>query len=200
MQLQFSRSKTFILPSSLSSIPGRFSIVNRSPMASASMAVLPSAPVRQISTHGQRARVSSLNKFATRSRVSMTASVGSQVAVADDLLFKDYKPTCAFLFPGQVLDWAQFMSNYFYISLNSEQQVQSIPIIQLHRFNGIPCFSYWKLNFLFLWGRIHWFCSLKLWQDMDKVSPLKLVNSSCFLNVTSHFCLNSLNSVYPSTM
>lgn len=70
-------------------------------MASASMAVLPSAPVRQISSHGQRARVSALNKFATRSRVSMTASVGSQVAVADDLLFKDYKPTCAFLFPGQ---------------------------------------------------------------------------------------------------
>ncbi|KAF3331814.1 malonyl-CoA-acyl carrier protein transacylase [Carex littledalei] len=31
----------------------------------------------------------------------MTASVGSQVAVADDLLFKDYKPSCAFLFPGQ---------------------------------------------------------------------------------------------------
>jgi [acyl-carrier-protein] S-malonyltransferase len=72
-------------------------------MASASMAVLPSAPVRQMSSHGQGARVLALNKFASRSRVSMSVAVGSQVAVVDDLLFKDYKPTCAFLFPGQVI-------------------------------------------------------------------------------------------------
>ncbi|KAJ3699560.1 hypothetical protein LUZ61_003265 [Rhynchospora tenuis] len=99
--LQFSRSKTFSLTSLCSSIPERFSFFNRSTMASASMAVLPSTPIRQISTHGQRARVSAFNKSASRLRVSMSASVGSPVAVTDDLLFKDYKPTCAFLFPGQ---------------------------------------------------------------------------------------------------
>ncbi|XAR60782.1 [Acyl-carrier-protein] S-malonyltransferase [Bertholletia excelsa] len=42
--------------------------------------------------------------FSTRnldkSRVSMSVSVGSQTAV-DDALFSDYKPSCAFLFPGQ---------------------------------------------------------------------------------------------------
>ncbi|KAJ4753873.1 Malonyl CoA-acyl carrier protein transacylase [Rhynchospora pubera] len=99
--LQFSRSKTFTLTSLRFSIPERSSLFNRSTMASASMAVLPSTPIRQISTHGQRARVSALNKFASRSRVSMSASVGSSVALTDDLLFKDYKPTRAFLFPGQ---------------------------------------------------------------------------------------------------
>lgn len=31
----------------------------------------------------------------------MSVSVGSQVSVANDALFKDYMPTCAFLFPGQ---------------------------------------------------------------------------------------------------
>ncbi|KAJ3682868.1 hypothetical protein LUZ60_013095 [Juncus effusus] len=75
-----------------------------SPMASsASMAVLPSAPIRQISTHAQRARPVGFNKLASRSRVSMSVSVGSsQVNVTDDdMLFKEYKPTCAFLFPGQ---------------------------------------------------------------------------------------------------
>uniref|UniRef100_A0A2P2IX03 Malonyl CoA:ACP transacylase n=2 Tax=Rhizophora mucronata TaxID=61149 RepID=A0A2P2IX03_RHIMU len=35
-----------------------------------------------------------------RSRVFMSVSVGSQTVV-DDALFLDYKPTCAFLFPGQ---------------------------------------------------------------------------------------------------
>jgi [acyl-carrier-protein] S-malonyltransferase len=100
--LQFSRSKTLDLLTR-SSISDRLSPFNRQPMASASMAVLPSAPVRQISSHGQRARISALNKFPSRSRVSMSAAVGSQMAVVDDLLFKDYKPTCAFLFPGQVI-------------------------------------------------------------------------------------------------
>lgn len=36
-----------------------------------------------------------------KSRVSMSVAVGSQT-VASDVSFKDYKPTCAFLFPGQV--------------------------------------------------------------------------------------------------
>lgn len=36
-----------------------------------------------------------------KSRVFMSVSVGSQTAV-NDALFSDYKPTSAFLFPGQV--------------------------------------------------------------------------------------------------
>lgn len=36
-----------------------------------------------------------------KSRVFMSIAVGSQTTV-DDALFNDYKPTCAFLFPGQV--------------------------------------------------------------------------------------------------
>ncbi|OMO59485.1 malonyl-CoA-acyl carrier protein transacylase, mitochondrial [Corchorus capsularis] len=36
----------------------------------------------------------------SRSRVFMSVSIGSQ-AVVDDVLFADYKPTSAFLFPGQ---------------------------------------------------------------------------------------------------
>ncbi|ONK67882.1 uncharacterized protein A4U43_C05F4780 [Asparagus officinalis] len=36
-----------------------------------------------------------------RSRVSMSVSVGSREAVAGDELFKDYKASCAFFFPGQ---------------------------------------------------------------------------------------------------
>nr|XP_011461448.1 PREDICTED: malonyl-CoA-acyl carrier protein transacylase, mitochondrial isoform X2 [Fragaria vesca subsp. vesca] len=37
----------------------------------------------------------------SRSRVSMSVSVGSSPTVTDDALFADYKPTNAFLFPGQ---------------------------------------------------------------------------------------------------
>ncbi|KAJ9543561.1 hypothetical protein OSB04_023268 [Centaurea solstitialis] len=36
-----------------------------------------------------------------KSRVSMSVSVGSNTVVVDDALFADYKPTNAFLFPGQ---------------------------------------------------------------------------------------------------
>ncbi|XP_057772509.1 uncharacterized protein LOC130992057 [Salvia miltiorrhiza] len=36
-----------------------------------------------------------------KSRVFMSVAVGSQTAVVDDALFKDYKPSTAFLFPGQ---------------------------------------------------------------------------------------------------
>ena len=46
---------------------------------------------------------SSLGRNPWRSRVSMSVSVGSREAVAGDDLFKDYKPSCAFLFPGQVI-------------------------------------------------------------------------------------------------
>lgn len=43
-----------------------------------------------------------LHRNLDRSRVSMNVSVGSR-AVVDDALFSDYKPSCAFLFPGQVV-------------------------------------------------------------------------------------------------
>ena len=44
-----------------------------------------------------------------RSRVSMNASVGPQTVV-NEALFSDYKPTSAFLFPGQV----QFVNCIFF--------------------------------------------------------------------------------------
>ncbi|XP_065847802.1 uncharacterized protein [Euphorbia lathyris] len=40
-------------------------------------------------------------KMPARSRVFMSVSTGSQIAVVDDALFADYKPHNAFLFPGQ---------------------------------------------------------------------------------------------------
>lgn len=43
-----------------------------------------------------------------RSRVSMSASVGSQTVV-NDALFSDYKPSLAFLFPGQVSCWNEYL-------------------------------------------------------------------------------------------
>ncbi|KAF8010555.1 hypothetical protein BT93_J1251 [Corymbia citriodora subsp. variegata] len=42
-----------------------------------------------------------LGKADRRSRTFMSVSVGSQTAVVDDGLFLDYKPSTAFLFPGQ---------------------------------------------------------------------------------------------------
>lgn len=45
---------------------------------------------------------SSLGFSVNRSRVSMSVSAGSQTTV-NDSLFADYKPTSAFLFPGQVM-------------------------------------------------------------------------------------------------
>ncbi|XP_038692147.1 malonyl CoA-acyl carrier protein transacylase [Tripterygium wilfordii] len=48
------------------------------------------------SCNGNGIRIRNLN----RSRVFMSVSVGSQTVV-DDALFADYKPNCAFLFPGQ---------------------------------------------------------------------------------------------------
>lgn len=41
-------------------------------------------------------------KNLNRSRVSMSVSAGSQSTTVHDSLFADYKPTSAFLFPGQV--------------------------------------------------------------------------------------------------
>ena len=45
---------------------------------------------------------SSLGFSVNRSRASMSVSAGSQTTL-NDSLFADYKPTSAFLFPGQVM-------------------------------------------------------------------------------------------------
>ncbi|KAG1339027.1 hypothetical protein COCNU_04G013330 [Cocos nucifera] len=68
-------------------------------MASASVSLIPSAHLPRISAHGG---LRSLPKNLSRSRVSMSVSVGSRASAAEDTLFQDYKPSCAFLFPGQV--------------------------------------------------------------------------------------------------
>ncbi|KAJ4971108.1 hypothetical protein NE237_004207 [Protea cynaroides] len=51
------------------------------------------------SRHGIRIRSFSSEKL-DKSKFSMSVSLGSRTAV-DDALFSDYKPSCAFLFPGQ---------------------------------------------------------------------------------------------------
>ncbi|XP_010921022.1 uncharacterized protein [Elaeis guineensis] len=73
-------------------------LCDRAPMASASVALIPSARLPRISVHGG---LRSLPRNLSRSRVSMSISVGSRVSAAEDTLFQDYKPSCAFLFPGQ---------------------------------------------------------------------------------------------------
>ncbi|XP_072996853.1 uncharacterized protein [Typha latifolia] len=83
------------------SFPPRTSISLASMASSASFALLPSTPPLRASRHGSGARVSPSLRSLWRSRVSMSVSIGSQVSVANDALFKDYMPTCAFLFPGQ---------------------------------------------------------------------------------------------------
>ncbi|XP_008804135.2 malonyl CoA-acyl carrier protein transacylase [Phoenix dactylifera] len=71
---------------------------DRAPMAFASVALVPSARLPGISAHGS---LRSLPKNLSRSRVSTSVSVGSRASAAEDTLFLDYKPSCAFLFPGQ---------------------------------------------------------------------------------------------------
>ncbi|RVW56850.1 Malonyl-CoA-acyl carrier protein transacylase, mitochondrial [Vitis vinifera] len=71
----------------------------------ASSLLLPSVSPRNLSFSASHSfRGFNLSGFSPRnvgrSRVSMSVSVGSRTCV-DDALFADYKPTCAFLFPGQ---------------------------------------------------------------------------------------------------
>lgn len=56
-------------------------------------------------------RISRLNF--EKSRVFMSVAVGSQTAV-DDALFRDYKPSTAFLFPGQVYFRLRFLTIYIF--------------------------------------------------------------------------------------
>ncbi|KAJ8751278.1 hypothetical protein K2173_016459 [Erythroxylum novogranatense] len=78
-------------------------IILRTPLSmAASSLVLPSVSLKNLSfSASNRNGIRSFGlKTLGRSRVFMSASVGSQTLV-DDALFVDYKPTCAFLFPGQ---------------------------------------------------------------------------------------------------
>ena len=69
-------------------------------MSSLSCALMTAVSLPKFSRNGVG---SSFGRNPCRSRVSMAVSVGSREAVAGDELFKDYKPSCAFLFPGQVI-------------------------------------------------------------------------------------------------
>jgi [acyl-carrier-protein] S-malonyltransferase len=73
-------------------------------MASMLAILRPSAPAPLA---GRRARAAAPATarvaLSSRSRYSsVRVSLGSEVAVGADALFADYKPTTAFLFPGQV--------------------------------------------------------------------------------------------------
>jgi [acyl-carrier-protein] S-malonyltransferase len=76
-------------------------------MASSSLAI-PSVSLKTLSFTSSDAFNKGIRGFALKngnpSRVFMSLSVGSQTqtVVVDDTLFLDYKPTSAFLFPGQV--------------------------------------------------------------------------------------------------
>lgn len=82
----------------------RLRLAPGSPMASMLAILRPSAPAPLA---GRRARAAAPATarvaLSTRSRYSSArVSLGSEVAVGADALFADYKPTTAFLFPGQV--------------------------------------------------------------------------------------------------
>lgn len=69
-----------------------------------------SEPFRSSSCFGFRNEVRMFSRWnLEKSRVFMSVAVGSQAVVVDDALFKDYKPSSAFLFPGQVRFWFCFL-------------------------------------------------------------------------------------------
>ncbi|GMY10508.1 malonyl-coa-acyl carrier protein transacylase, mitochondrial [Fagus crenata] len=92
-----------------SSAPSRFALPlssnSLSTMTSSSL-TLPSISLQKLPFNASNSprfgnRIRSLRpRNSDRSRVFMSLSVGSQ-ALVNDALFSDYKPSCAFLFPGQ---------------------------------------------------------------------------------------------------
>ncbi|WOL14802.1 hypothetical protein Cni_G23583 [Canna indica] len=70
-------------------------------MSSASSALIPLAPLHRVAAVNGARRSFPCPGSLWRSRVSMSVSVGSRASVANDALFQDYKPSSAFLFPGQ---------------------------------------------------------------------------------------------------
>lgn len=84
--------------------PRRLRLVPGSPMASTLAILRPSAPAPLAGPRGRVAAPATARvALSSRSRYSSArVSLGSEVAVGADALFADYKPTTAFLFPGQV--------------------------------------------------------------------------------------------------
>ncbi|KAJ8458719.1 hypothetical protein OPV22_031645 [Ensete ventricosum] len=70
-------------------------------MSSASSALIPLAPLHRFSSVNGARRSFLCHRNPWRSRISMSVSVGSRATVGTDALFQDYKPSCAFFFPGQ---------------------------------------------------------------------------------------------------
>ncbi|XP_010469886.1 PREDICTED: uncharacterized protein LOC104749872 [Camelina sativa] len=68
--------------------------------AASSSLLLPSVSLNNLSC-AKNASFCFPAKNLSRSRVSMSVSAGSQTTTVHDSLFADYKPTTAFLFPGQ---------------------------------------------------------------------------------------------------
>ncbi|KAL5720919.1 [acyl-carrier-protein] S-malonyltransferase [Ranunculus cassubicifolius] len=77
-------------------------------LMASSTAILPSISLRSSSTsnfygfnHGGLARINCRNVSNNKSKICMSVAAGSRVSIVDDTLFMDYKPSTAFLFPGQ---------------------------------------------------------------------------------------------------
>jgi [acyl-carrier-protein] S-malonyltransferase len=70
-------------------------------MASTLALLRPSAP-GPLAGASARSPAAAAVRVPLRSRFSTRVSLGSAVAAGADTLFADYKPTTAFLFPGQV--------------------------------------------------------------------------------------------------
>lgn len=102
--LLLSRSLSLFQMSSSSSLvlPTLFQTRFSSNAAADSIKILNPSSRFPISRHGFR---TSIRKNLQKYRVFMSVSVGSTTAAAavEDSLFADYKPTSAFLFPGQVM-------------------------------------------------------------------------------------------------
>ncbi|XP_051181712.1 uncharacterized protein [Lolium perenne] len=72
-----------------------------SPMASTLALLRPSAPTPLAGAGARSHLAAAAVRVPLRSRFSTRVSLGSAVAAGADTLFADYKPTTAFLFPGQ---------------------------------------------------------------------------------------------------
>ncbi|XP_057726098.1 uncharacterized protein LOC130941562 [Arachis stenosperma] len=72
-----------------------------SAMASSSSLTLPSLSLNNFPSSPSYAHSRTFNLPLLRSRVFMSVASGSQVSVLNDAPFSDYKPSNAFLFPGQ---------------------------------------------------------------------------------------------------
>jgi hypothetical protein len=108
LQLQSSRRRK-LLQSASSRLPlprlppRRLRLSPGSPMASTLAILRPSAPTPVAGCARATAPATARVAPPSRSRFSSSrVSVGAEVTAGTDALFADYKPTTAFLFPGQV--------------------------------------------------------------------------------------------------